>query len=211
MAPQETPKNSVTVSPAAFVTMVRHSSKHSHDAVHGVLLGSYDLNKIQVKEAVPVCHGAPTQPLVETALGLVVEQQATSPGDSIVGWYTSPRLLRDDRPGPAALKIVSGLAKDDVEPTLLVVSNEGLGRLLKGEDDSLGDTLKALGKDFGKQWLDPLEIRVEEKAGAIKAAREAIQSELPLDDLLDHFDADPKTSKWYPNETLRSFVDKHAK
>lgn len=211
MAPKES-KNSVTVAPAAFVSMLLHASKHCHDPVHGVLIGSFDgNNKVQVKEAVPVCHGAPTQPLVETALALLEQQMDKD--TNVVGWYTSPRLLKDDKPGPAALKIVSGLATTagGKEPALLVVRNEGLGLLVRGEDQALENTLKALGKDFGKQWLDPLEIRVEEKERAIKAAREAIQSELNIEDLTDHFEADPKASAWYPNEKLRSFVEKFSK
>ena len=71
MAPQEK-KNSVVVSPTAATSMILHAVQHPHTAVHGALLGSFlQGDKIQVTEAVPVCHGVPTQPLLETALSLI--------------------------------------------------------------------------------------------------------------------------------------------
>ena len=192
MAPQEK-KNSVSVSPAAATSMILHAVQHPHDAVHGVLLGSFAANSVKVSEAVPVCHGAPTQPVVETALSLI----ETSKSDSVVvvGWYVSPRLVSDSRPGPAALKIVSGLAVTDKEPVLVVVCNDQLDKVLKGEQGVLESSLKGLGKDFGKQWLEPLKLSVEDSAAT--AVQAAVKEAKPVADLVDHFEDDSGAASWY--------------
>jgi hypothetical protein len=210
MAPQEKKNILVASSAEALLTMMLHSVKHSHLPVHGLLLGSFDTaeRKVQVREAIPVCRGAPTQPLVETALALI-EAMTDS---SVVGWYTGPGLLKDDRPGPAALKIVSGLVtgNESKEPVLLVIRNETLEQVLQGEEQSVGKAIKALGKDFGKQWLDPLDVIVDSQPNTAKALREAVQGGLLVEDLVDHFVSDAKGSKWYFNDPLRRFVEEQC-
>ena len=227
----------VTVAPTAVVTMMLHAAKHVHDPVHGVLMGFYNegggsssssSSKLTVTKAIPVCHGAPTHPLVETALALIESSDNNNNGDDdaannnktiIVGWYVSPRLLKDERPGPAALKIVSSLGggKDsNNEPALLVVRNDGLAALLSssGEEEGQESTLdssslliKAYGKDFGKQWLEPLSLSFSNPSGTVKAVQSAFTQNIPVMDLVDHFEeGDPKTSKWPHNDALTRFV-----
>ena len=204
-------KQSVVVSPAAVVSMMLHAANHVHDPVHGVLMGSFGSSKINVTEAIPVCHGPPTHPLVETALALIESINDTSA--VVVGWYVSPRLLKDDRPGPAALKIVSSLASGSgKEPALLVVRNDNdLAKvLLEGDEQALDSVVKAFGKNFGQQWLEPLTMSVDKKSSTSKAVQTAWKEKLPVVDLADHLESDPKTSKWYPNDSLTRFVKQHT-
>lgn len=209
------PNPSVTVAPTAVVSMMLHAAKHVHDPVHGVLMGSYGSdNKLSVDQAIPVCHGAPTHPLVETALALIesVHEDATL---VVVGWYVSPRLLKDDRPGPAALKIVSSLGSsngsNNKEPALLVVRNDELDKLIaEGSEAALDSVVKAFGKDFGKQWLEPLSLSFSNKSGTAKSVQSAFAEKIPVMDLVDHFAGDPRTSKWPNNDSLTRFVKQQS-
>lgn len=206
---------SVTVAPTAVVSMMLHAAKHVHDPVHGVLMGSYEgsdgNSKVTVTQAIPVCHGAPTHPLVETALALIesIHQDAKT---VVVGWYVSPRLLKDDRPGPAALKIVSSLGNgsNKKEPVLVVVRNDELAEVLKGTESALDSVVKALGKDFGQQWLEPLSLSFSNKYGTAKAVSSAFAEKISVMDLVDHFEGDPKTSKWPHNDALTRFVKQES-
>ena len=206
------PNPSVTIAPTAVVSMMLHAAKHVHDPVHGVLMGSYDGDsKLTVNQAIPVCHGAPTHPLVETALALI-ESANEDAKTVVVGWYVSPRLLKDDRPGPAALKIVSSLGNgSNKEPALLVVRNDELAKVIsEGSEAALDSVVKAFGKDFGKQWLEPLSLSFSNKSGTAKAVQSAFADKIPVMDLVDHFAGDPKTSKWPNNDSLTRFVKQQS-
>jgi len=211
-----TKKSSVEVAPAAVVAMMLHASNHVHEAVHGILLGKHDNDKISVTEAVPVCHGAPTHPLVEAALGLV-EKLSENKQVVVVGWYVSPRLFDDDKPGPAALKIVSSLVttnSDDKEPTLLVLQNKSLAKVWQdGDEKAVAESIQALGKDFGKQWLEPLNSSIASagKKNTASLVQKGRNEKLQVMDLVDHFEADdPTIAKWYPNESLTRFVQEQT-
>jgi hypothetical protein len=185
-------KRKVVVQPQAFVEMTLHAVRHKHEAVHGLLLGSCEKNVITITDAVAVSHGAPTRPLVETAIGLAqAKTEAT-----IVGWYTAPPLLNDTKPGPVALRMAANLETDKVDPTLIVIQNAALAASLKGEGKP-DDVLQALGKDFGKQWLDPLEISLENPSNALKSVKDAVEKGVQLNDFVDHLDGDV-ISPWYP-------------
>lgn len=187
-------KKLVVVSPGASVSVVLHAVKHTHHQVHGVLLGSFENGgtKVNVEEAVPVCHGAPTKPLLECALSLI---ESVNKDAVVVGWYVSPRLHMDERPGPAALKIVSVLATNtnNEEPVLLVLGSGNLGKVQQGDENALEASFKAMGKNLGNQWLDPLKCDVNGGATAIKRS---IQVKSTTSDLVDHLECE-RQSDWY--------------
>ena len=118
----------ITMTPLASLSMALHATRHSTEAVHGVLLGYHDNNNNEwiVTDAVPITHGTPTLPIVEVALGLLPhcigkqpEQRDSSSATTItttrsrqiVGWYTAPMLLHDTQPDPLALRMMTNLAQ----------------------------------------------------------------------------------------------------
>jgi hypothetical protein len=206
MAPKDSKKqqqqqHSVVVSPSAFTTMFLHASSHSTTVVHGALLGKLDKNVLTVTEAIPVCHEHPTKPLVEMALALI---QAQHSNKTVVGWYTAPERLDDDRPGPAALRIVASLAAaaaSSGEPVLLVLRNGPLVKTVLqetlDEDASKSNNMiLAFGKDFGQQWLQPVPIQIDQPAKACKTARDSFQNgNVVVVDLVDHWES-PTAVDW---------------
>ena len=118
----------ITMTPLASLSMALHATRHSTEAVHGVLLGYHDNNNNEwiVTDAVPITHGTPTLPIVEVALGLLPHCIGKQPEQSdsssattitttrarqIVGWYTAPMLLHDTQPDPLALRMMTNLAQ----------------------------------------------------------------------------------------------------
>ncbi|CAB9509251.1 membrane protein complex subunit 9 [Seminavis robusta] len=208
MAKDKETERSVEVSAVAAVSMILHAVKHSHEAVHGVLLGSFSGGQVKISEAVPVCHGAPTLPLLETALALI--KAADDSSNSVVGWYVSPRLESDERPGPAALKIVAGLASSDdkeKEPALVVLRNKDLDKIVLDNERSMIDSFQALGKDFGQQWLKPLSTGIDNEETIKAGVKKALKGEINIEDLIDHFEAESsKKSRWFPNDSLKALL-----
>jgi hypothetical protein len=199
------PKNDVVVQPQAFASMVLHALNHKYETVHGILLGQCSQTTTTVTDAVPVCHGAPTRSLVETAIGLIQANKKKSDGDEsgvvvVVGWYTAPALLEDTKPGPVALRMAANLETPEVHSTLIVIQNPGLVACLKGEGKA-EDVLQAYGKDFGKQFLDPIKTLLQNPADALGVVKRAIDKGIVVGDLVDHFDGDADTA-WYPNTAL---------
>lgn len=188
--------SAVVVQAQAFVSIALHAICHKTDPVHGILLGTSKQNTIVVQDSVPVCHGAPTRPIVEACLGLVADR-------TVVGWYTVPMLKDDTHPGPVALRMAASLNSPSVEPTLLVLDNVALGKLIKAEGDIVA--IKAYGKDFGQQWLKPIACTVENSAGARRATREAVQQQVQLNDFVDHLEGSASTF-WYPNNDISKIV-----
>lgn len=192
-------KKNVVVSPSALATMMLHSARHGTTAVHGILVGTFSADSIQVTSAIPVCHEAPTKPLVETALALV--------GDGVVGWYTAPERLQDTRPGAPALRIAASLASCvQDEPVLIVLQNEAVVGCFNGEQKA--DVIKAFGKDFGQQWMEPLQLTLEKEASALEAARQARKDKIILDDLVDHWES--AVEECYPNSAVTKCIEKHC-
>jgi hypothetical protein len=211
----------VVVGPRAFVSAALHAVTYRRDAVHGVLLGTWEEGEqgggggggtttAVVTDAVPVSHGAPTRPVVEAALGLVrqsIGKQGPAPGASdVVGWYTAPALLEDGEPGPVALRMAANLAAGDSDPVLLVLQNEALAACCRGEGGAAA-AVKALGRDFGNQWLESLTCAVREEKVAVAALREARQQSLQNTDFVAHLDG-PPSSSWYPNQELSKLITK---
>lgn len=193
-------KHNVVVSPLALTTMLLHAAKHGTTCVHGILVGSFGGDTVRVTSAVPVCHEAPTKPLVDTSLALV--------DGVIVGWYTAPERVQDDRPGAPALRIAASLAAANTqgEPILMVLQNQAVADCLNGE--STNEVVKAYGKDFGQQWMEPLDLSIESEAKAVEAARQAHSDKtLALHDLVDHWEDDAAT-EWYPSAAVAKCIEK---
>lgn len=182
----------VTVESLALVSMIQHSVSHKYEAIHGLLLGVVTGDCILVKNAVAVCHGTPTRPLVEIAIGLV----QTKTDEAIVGWYTAPVLLNDSKPEPVALRMAANLETEEFEPALIVLSNSSLAACFKGERKHV-DILQAFGKDnLGDQWVRPLECTVEDSSSAIEQLKKEKDSSKTTYDLVDHLEGDVSTP-WF--------------
>jgi hypothetical protein len=153
-----------------------------------------------VTSAVPVCHEAPTKPLVETALAFV--------GDGVVGWYTAPERLQDKHPGAPALRIAASLGSSvENEPVLIVLQNEAVAECFKG--GKYADVMKAFGKNFGQQWMEPLEVRLLKETSALEAARQAHKDEIVLNDLVDHWEGESAAVEWHPSVAVAECIEKH--
>jgi Uncharacterised protein family (UPF0172) len=251
---KDAPTVKVVVRPKAFCSMVLHAAKHKNEVVHGILLGSSSssssssgssskkdssnktaaaaaaslvVTTLTVHEAVPVSHGTPTRPLIETAIGLIEASQKSETENNndkesncvIVGWYTAPALLNDTRPGPIALRMAANfeIKKDhnnnqvqQHQPsTLLVLQNAAIGPCLQGKGPTnANDVIKALGKDFGDQYLDPssIDMVVENGEAACRAVAQAYKANIGCNDLVDHFHGGPASTLWYPNTELNDFL-----
>jgi hypothetical protein len=203
MAAENDDKKKVEVSPAAFCSMILHAAQNPTAVVHGILVGSFqDKSAIFVHRAIPVSHETPSKPMLDTALALAC---AASSPDKVVGWYTAPERLGDTKPGPVALRIAASMATADEEPVLVVLNNQALADCIK--DKSTNEkVLHGLGKDFGQQWLEPLDLTVKDQMKAQKAASSAFQGGIKVFDMMDHFE-DPCRS-WIENQELSSHLTK---
>ena len=193
--------------------MALHAIRHKHESVHGALLGKIVVNDsvqtVQVHSAVAIAHGTPTKPLVEMAMGILSHLLDSTTDVTVVGWYTAPLLANDTRPGPVALRMMSTIASTTTpshEPVLLVLQNNSLGSFVKGGDSAASSIAKAFGKDFGQQWLQPIEgVTLQDSVVASRATREALQQDLILHDFVDHVDEEEEEEskvEWYPNPEI---------
>ena len=194
-------QTSILLSPEAFVAMLLHAAQNGTTVVHGILIGRFLGDEVTITKAVPVCHETPTKPLVETALALA----AASTDDDIVGWYTAPEKLEDHTPGPTALRIAANLATDKKDSVLLLLSNEGIGQCIRGDKITISE-IKALGRDFSDEWLQPLELTLTQETQAREAANEAFALKLEIPDLVDHWNN--STPNWFTNNALTTLMAK---
>lgn len=200
-----TPSGPVTtVSAEAMLVMGLHAVQNSTTVVHGALLGTYsNKNAVQVTQAVPICHEAPTKPLIETGLALAATMAKKDA--VVVGWYTSPATMDDTAAGPAALRIVAGLANTDEpqQPVLLVINNRVLADSL-GQQTTTGSSVlvSAYGKDFGQQWQEPLECTIEEEVKVVEGLGKCVADKDKLQsvgmDLVSHWETQSKD--WLASE-----------
>ena len=178
--------------------MVLHATSFQNQTVHGLLLGKSKAGAVDVQEAVPVSHGAPTKPMVEIALGLVEAKSDLQ----VVGWYTAPSLLEDTRAGPVALRMATTLAVNSIEPILIVVQNQGLSNILKDKGGTkVEEAIQAYGKDFGGQYLEAVTTYVEASSKASAAVRAAFEKGVKVADLVQHFEEDASQA-WFPNPEI---------
>lgn len=222
-------KPTVVLQPLVFCTIALHAHRHPDESTHGFLVGRHEDvasgTIVQVDQAVPVSHGAPTRPLVEMSMGLVEASlgSTTSQSGRIVGWYTAPRLCDDTQPGPVALRMVASLATSvattldskrltetatNPDPVLLVLQNKALGQLLRQKQTSTeaSDVFHAYGRDFGQQWLEPLTVKVSDSQAAGRGLREGVQQCIVVNDFMDHLEGPPSTSWFPPPEELIRIV-----
>jgi len=245
----------VVVQPLAYVSAALHAATYPNDVVHGVLLGrraeeGTGTGKtagtvLLVTDAVPVSHGIPpTKPVAEMALALIETSLALSssspsgysPSSSsskiaVVGWYTSPALLDDAKPGPVALRMAASLStrtatvgkEITIDPVLLVVQNVALGRAVakKNDDDETdddgahppqGDVFAAYGKEpIGKQWVQPLTVQLEDTSKSVRALREALHTQkLKAADFVQHLENgndSEDSDEWYPDKRISYVVE----
>lgn len=219
-------KDSVTVAPEVFALMAAHAVSHPTSAVHGILVGSRKGDEVAVADAFPVCHENPTKTLVETALSLVQSiLEGNKENHTIIGWFTAPELLHETKPGPVALRIVSNLAAAMGEgcqgdPVLLVLNNESIVKLLAisadgDQKDSVmaSGTIQAFGKDFGMQWMEPIDnLSVTDEPRSTKAAIAMINDENEaqvVKDLVDHWNQGA-ASEWTSASSLASVTNKYT-
>jgi len=198
--------DSVTISPAVFALLVAHAGAHPTTTVHGVLIGTRKLNRIDIIDASPICHENPTKPLVETALALVQSNLEGQKDKFIVGWYTAPELLHEKKPGPVALRIVASLAI--CEPVLLFLNNETIIDLLGKNECLVSNAILAYGKDFGMQWMEPLELKVLNESNAEKVIDAIFKDKMKINDLVDHWD-EGTSSEWTSASNLSSYTKNH--
>lgn len=200
MTETQSPQRTVSIAPDVVTLVVGHAVSHGTTTVHGALIGKATGTKVEVTGAFPICHETPTKVLVETSLSLV---QSTLDGGqitplSIVGWYTAPELVisasaDSAKASPVALRVVAGLASaDSPDPILLVLDNDTIVKIRKGEEQTAEKIVSAFGKDFGNQWMEPLKHEVPDFGKASKAiASNAIE----VKDLTDHWKAGA-SSEW---------------
>jgi proteasome lid subunit RPN8/RPN11 len=207
MTENESPKSTVSVAPEVLPLLVGHASSHSTTAIHGALIGQVSQGKVTITDAFPICHENPTKVLVETSLSLVQSSLDDSTNKSeksvIVGWYTAPELLQPGekvKPSPVALRIVASLASKDLpNPVLLVLDNDAVVKAIEGTEQSPESLVSAFGKDFGNQWMEPLELQVTDAAKAMKAICKQI---VEVNDLTDHWKAGA-VSEWTTAQKLQ--------
>ena len=214
-------KNTVTIAPQVFALMAGHAASHPTSPIHGILIGSRNGDKVTVADAFPVCHENPTRPLVEMALAIVQSTlEGNKDGHGIVGWFTAPELLHETKPGPVALRIVANLAAamdEGVkgEPILLVMNNESIVELLANKTGTtVSSTIKAFGKDFGMQWMEPIQnLTVVDESKTMQAVIAMIGGESEIHvvkDLVDHWEHGA-TSEWTSASSLESFSNRYNK
>jgi Uncharacterised protein family (UPF0172) len=219
MSTPKGPRNSVVIHPQACCIMAIHATQHRHDTVRGFLMGSVDATTatMQVRWAVPVAHGPVTGPLVEMALGLCEAAplgKEKGEGNVVVGWYTAPSLLLDGSASAVDGRIASGLTAASSSSArtsggdggiLLVMQNEVIGSVLKGDDGSVGKlfTASTTGSEGNR------EIVVVESVKAARATREAIQQGLVVEDFVDHLER-PSVSEstWLQYESVVDLIKK---
>lgn len=188
-------KRKITISPQAFLAISLHASCHSTTVVHGLLVGSQSDNGIMVEHAFPICHETPTRPLLDTALALVKSELSGDTSKTIVGWFTSPEILSVGKADPVAMRIAANMATDSMEPVLLVLQSENLGKLVSSNGITASECIQAFGKDFGKQWLEPLEVTVLKETNTTEITAEVIREGFVTKDLVDHWQ-DGSSSQW---------------
>ena len=201
----------VVVQPLAIVMIAMHSLKYRTAQVHGLLVGSSDLGKTWVSDAIPICHEAPTKSIIEAATSVALSMiQAEIGSKQVVGWYTVPELIGEDKPCAAALRIVSSLENLIVEPILVSVSKMGVEKFTEADDGGFFDEhLAVYGKDFGMQWQERLatdhrSLNIELMHGV----RPFIDDE-QFCDLTDHW-LSPSSSVWPKPSKILSVTEKYT-
>jgi hypothetical protein len=212
----------IVVHPQALIKIASHGVTHRHAEIHGIWVGrrrTTTTTKMEITDAIPVCHGAPTRILVETALGLYLidSEDAEEEDKGVVcrGWYTAPALLNDAIPGPTALRMASNL--DHPEPqqqsssssssALLVLQNAKLREaLLQGNAQGI---IQGYGKDFAGQFLEKIDTQIIEPGMVARAILAVKERKVNVCDLLDHME-DMSKCWHHANQELTQIINEHV-
>jgi len=223
-----TRSTAVSLWPMAHVKMMLHAVRHSRSVIHGILLGKFtpDGLLLTVIDALPVCHAAPTKPLLDMALRLA-DSYCESVDDNIgiVGWYTANEISGDDIPKQAALKIISSIGENlssgssipaNAEPILTVITSSGLKSLItpnrqENNDNETNGGLQVYGSDGRKHWLNqyPMDSVVLNSPDIVAKACHSDCEALPFFDFEDHLEGGIKAIQsrdWIRNIDVANFV-----
>ncbi len=197
----------IVVLPNAFAMIAMHARTYPTAQVHGLLVGSSQGGKIHISDAFPVCHETPTRPLVELALAASLSTiEACTDASKIVGWYTIPELVGEEKPGAGALRIVACLEAVADKPILLTFSKIRLEDHTQYRGGVRAETLKVFGKDFGMQWQAKLPALVSIDDDAMKALL-ALVEDVRICDLVDHW-LSPLSSEWPSTSGIQQKIKK---
>lgn len=201
-SPQQQQK--LRISSVAHAKMVLHCVRYDTSQVHGILIGRYAAGlTLEVEDCVPVCHAAPTKPLLDTAFRMVEAANADRSDRMVVGWYTANERVDDLRPGQAALRIVSSIAAatkasvpPHAEPLVVVINSATLGEIMAdgSEQQQRRNPVEAFGRDHRKHWLLPVPagavIFTDEHAEAVRRVCHLDDYEqYPIYDFESHLEA----------------------
>ncbi|RHY32376.1 hypothetical protein DYB32_002636 [Aphanomyces invadans] len=151
------------VSEEAQLLMGLHAAQYPHLSVVGLLVGRDSGNTIEVVKAFPVCHQAPTAPLLEYA-STSIEVEAAKLKLKIVGLYVANSRDDDTSLGPVHARIASTVEANASRACVLVLDNKSLARAnLWLKDVKRGwvpvDNRLAYDDDEGKLLVASLEKR----------------------------------------------------
>jgi hypothetical protein len=200
----------VVVHPQALIKIASHGVTHRHAEIHGFWIGrsAKDSAEIEITDAIPVCHGAPTRVLVETALGFLLSDSEDAKEEKGVcrGWYTAPALLNDASPGPTALRMASNLDQpENQQQALLVLQNSKLREaLLQGNAQGI---VQGYGRDFAGQFLEKVETQIREPETVARAILAIKERKVNVYDLLDHMEDMSKC--WLSNKEVTQIIQEN--
>lgn len=199
----------VVVMPLAFAMIAMHSCKYRTAQVHGLLIGSIDSGKVHVSDTLPICHEAPTKSIIESGISVALSTIHAEAGRKhVLGWYTVPELIGDDRPGAAALRIVASLENLITKPVLLSVSKMGVEKFAEAADVGFhGEHVTAFGKDFGMQWQERLPIDCRSLSIDEMCGIRAFIDDEQFCDLTDHW-LSPSCTEWPKPSNVQSITEK---
>lgn len=190
-------KTRINILPQA--KMLLHAIKNPNSQIGGILLGTEDG---VVTDVLPVCHNAPTKPILDWAFRMA---EVYGVG-SVMGWYTSNERLEDSQPNQASLRIMQSISgrNVDTEPVLVAIDNVKFGKYLVGQEKSSFDVY---GRDARKHWLRPLSLELEERD---EFASKILDSQVNLYDFEDHLESVGKEQliekDWLRNEAVAKFI-----
>lgn len=79
---------SLKITDLAHAKILLHAMQYSTSSIHGILIGNYKGSELQIQDSIPVCHSAPTKPILDMAFRMVDSHINNNIGDGsqIVGW-----------------------------------------------------------------------------------------------------------------------------
>jgi len=112
--------------------------------------------------------------------------QACANASEIVGWYSVPELVRDEKPGAAILRAVTSLDNLSEQPILAILSRTEIDNIIESGCEKCGG-VKVFGKDFGMQWNELLHSTVSLEATPTTDWLQVMVNDEHVCDLVDHW------------------------